>query len=254
MNISFVTRSVLLLSIFSFLVSCGSQRPMISDFNVESVTDQGEVLVSMDAVLSIGNVSLSDITLPIIIPRSQKEVGSISMYTNLEGQNKFEIEINLSQIANISVVSATLPNGNSLPLIRDNDVIVIPVADKAKVYLAFSNGVAALGATVSIKGLDSVGQSTGTASLFPNFNINQVIGSAGIYTSRTRGQNGFGIFADISNIIDTRDLLGADAKFAQLESSENDLKLNYSSISPSRSTKRRLDRKLYRLHRKKSIL
>lgn len=251
-NTKILTRTVSLVVLLFTLASCGSQKPMVSDIEVQSLTDQGEVFVSMEAVLSIGNVSLVDLTLPIIIPKSQKIIGSVSMYTNLQGQNKFEIEVNLSELANVNAVVAKLPNGNVLPLIRENDVIVIPIQEKANVYLAFSDGVAALGATVAIRGLDSVGQSTGSASLFPTFNINQVIGSAGIYTSKERGKNGFGIFADISSLIDTSDLLGKKVRLAQREMASESLRLNYNSINPSRSKKRKMDRKLLRLHRKRA--
>ena len=258
MNTTFFAKSVSLIIILLSLASCGSQKPMVSDIEVESVTDQGEVFVSMEAVLSIGNVSLADLTLPIIVPRTQQIIGSVSMYTNMQGQNKFEIEVNLSAIANVNAVVAQLPNGNTLPLIRDNDVIVIPIQNKANVYLAFSDGVAALGATVAIRGLDSVGQATGTASLFPTFNINQVVGSAGLYTSRENGKNGFGIFADISSLIDTKDLLSKPVRFSRLAQRQvvehDNLRLNYNSINPTRRQKRKMDNKLYRLHRNRARL
>lgn len=265
MTLSFLTKTITFTVLILSLVSCGAQKPMVSDVQVQSLTEQGEVLVSMEAVLNIGNVSLLDLTLPIISPKDQKEIGSVSMYTNLQGQNKFEIEVNVSAIANIQSSQGRLPNGNMLPLIRDNQVIVVPIQNKANVYLAFSDGVAALGATVAIRGLDAVGRSTGSISLFPTFNIGSVIGSAGLYNSIESGKNGFGFFADISSVIDTNSLVPQLASYNKSSSStlmyaqaaqfeREPVRLNYSAISPSGSSKRRLDRKLYSLHRNRSKL
>jgi hypothetical protein len=265
MTLSLLTKTITLSVLIFSLVSCGAQKPMVSDVEVQSITDQGDVLVSMEAVLNIGNVSLIDLTLPIYSPKDQKEIGSVAMYTNLQGQNKFEIEVNVSAIANIQSSQGILPNGNMLPLIRDNQVIVIPIQNKANVYLAFSDGVAALGATVAISGLDGVGRSVGSISLFPTFNIGNVLGSAGLYNSRESGKNGFGFFADISSVIDTNNLVPQVAsvekssismlRFASVEQVQREpVRLNYSAINPSRSSKRKLDSKLYKLHRKRSKL
>ncbi len=252
--------SIITLLAFSFIVtSCGSSSSYVRDLQVSSTTDAGEVFVSLEAELGIGNISISDITLPIIVPRSGKEIGSVSMYTNMQAQTKLEVELNVSAIANVNAIVAKLPNGNVLPLIRENGAIVIPIdGGKANVYLAFSDGVAALGVTVQIKGLDSTGSSVGNASVFPTFKFGDVLGSAGLYTSRVSGQNGFGLFADISQVIDTNDLVGGfsrrSAAKAAFQAPRESVDLDYSAIGTSRSKKRRLDKKIYRLHRRKSTL
>jgi hypothetical protein len=256
-------KSLITLFIVSLtLVSCGGSGGYVSNVQVSSEIDNSEVLVSLSAELKIGNISLSDVTLPIIVPRTGREIGTVSMYKNMEGKNKFEVELNVSAIANVEAVAARLPNGNVLPLIRDNNVIVIPIQNKANIYLAFSDGVAAIGATVGIRGLDSLGRSVGETSIFPGFSAGQVLGSAGIYTSRTAGQNGFGLFMDISSVIDTSNLLAQPTtSFASLRSSKSSsiasspkLVLDYNSISTSRSKKRKIDKKLYRLHRNRATL
>ncbi len=256
-------KSFIALIIISFtLVSCGGNGGYVQNVQVSSEVDNSEVLVSVSAELQIGNISLSNLTLPIIVPRTGREIGLISMYRDIEGRNKFEVELNVSAIASVEAIVAQLPNGNVLPLIRENSVIVIPIKDKANVYLAFSDGVAAIGATVGISGLDSLGRSVGETSIFPNFNAGQVLGSAGIYTSRTAGKNGFGLFVDISSVIDTNDLLAQPTtRFAAFSASKSSrapsaqkLVLDYNSISTSSSKKRKIDKKLYRLHRNRATL
>lgn len=265
MKLSFLTRVITTSIIILSFVSCGSQTAMVSDVQVQSVTEDSQVFVSMDATLNLGNVSLLDLTLPIHSPKTQENIGTVSIFRNLQGQNKFEVEINVSAIAGIDTSVSTLPNGNVLPLIRNNQVIEIPIQDKAIIYLAFSDGVVALGATVAIGGLDSIGRSVGSISLFPTFNINNVVGSAGVYNSATRGLNGFGLFADISSLVDTNDLISSSSSRsfgASISKSSNfniveereSVQLNYNSISPRSSKKRKLNRKLYKLHKKSASL
>jgi hypothetical protein len=256
---TFITLILLSLS----FASCSNQNSFVKDVQVSSTVDDSEVYVSVSAELNLGNVSLSDVTLPIFVPRTGQEIGMISIFRNMEGKNILDVDLNVSQIANIDAIAAKLPNGNVLPLIRENSVIVIPIQSKAKIYLAFADGVAALGVTVNISGLDSIGRSVGNISVFPSFAFGNVLGSAGLYNSRTAGQNGFGIFMDISNVIDTNDLLARPTtRFAARSGSSSvksiapreSLVLDYNSIKTSRSKRRKLDKKLYRLHRKRATL
>jgi hypothetical protein len=253
--------TVILLSL-SF-VSCSQQNSVVKDVQVSSTVDNAEVLVSVSAELNLGNVSLLDLSLPIFVPRTGKEIGIVSIYRDIDGRNMLDVELNVSEIANVDAVAARLPNGNVLPLIRDNSVIVIPIQSKAKIYLAFADGVAALGVTVNISGLDSIGSSVGNISVFPSFAFGSVLGSAGLYNSRTAGENGFGLFMDISNVIDTDDLLARPTtRFASRSAmssiksaaQKESLVLDYNPIKTSRSKRRKLDKKLYRLHRKKAKL
>ena len=257
--LTFITLILLSLS----FASCSNQNSFVKDVQVSSTVDDSEVYVSVSAELNLGNVSLSDVTLPIFVPRTGQEIGMISIFRNMEGKNMLDVDLNVSQIANIDAIATKLPNGNILPLIRENSVIVIPIQSKAKIYLAFADGVAALGVTVNISGLDSIGRSVGNISVFPSFVFGNVLGSAGLYNSRTAGQNGFGIFMDISNVIDTNDLLARPTTRFTARSGNSSVKsiapreslvLDYNSIKTSKSKRRKLDKKLYRLHRKRATL
>ena len=126
----------------------------------------------------------------------------------------------------------------------------MPVSGKVTVYISISDGHAALGVSVPFKTLDSVGQSVGQASLFPMFNMNNVIGAAGLYTSKTAGKNGFGLFADISSVLGD-DLFGAVGLRGDIQAEQQ---LDYSSIAPSRSKERRINRELIKLNRRRAQL
>src|SRR5690606_22445646 len=129
-------------------------------------------------------------------------IGSVQLQTISGGKNLISIDVNLSQITQINSSFAQLPNGNILPIIGTNEVIVIPIKNHVKLYLTLSDKVAALGVSIPFSTLDGIGAKTGSVSLFPTFNIKNVIGSAGMYFSKTAGNNGFGLFADLSNVLE----------------------------------------------------
>ena len=271
MKISQTLRSlkvIPLIIISTLFISCGgANQAFVSDVEVSSSLDNGELLVSFGADLALGDISISTIAIPVANPKNGKEIGLIQMFTDGSGKTRFEVDINASSIANIDSLVGKLPNGNMLPLVRQNNAIAIPVdGGRAHVYLAFSDGVAAIGASVAINGLDSVGLSIGRSSIFPSFNFDNVLGAAGLYTSPEAGKNGFALMVDISNVIDTDLLLGSSpirlSSKSQIQSrsvmsiseKRDDVVLDHSSIRMSRSKKRRLNRKLFRLHRKKATL
>lgn len=229
---------------------------MVTDIKVSPYYDNSEVHVALTSTLSLGNVTLPGVSLPIIMPTSGEDIGSIEMQTALGGKNIISIDVNLSKVAQIRATQATLPNGNILPLIGTNEVIVIPVKNYVNLYLTFSNSVAALGVDIPFSTLDPIGAKVGNVSLFPSFNINKVIGAAGLYFSKESGKNGFGLFADLTQVLDQAMFLDlGDAKvmsagFAAKSLDSNVVRLNYSSISPSKSAKKRIDSELYKLHKK----
>lgn len=237
---------ILFLSLTFIFVSCGSQKPMVSDIEVSPQYINNDVYVSLNAQLSLGNVTLPQAGFPIIMPKTLEEIGMITLQTTVAGENMLHVEVNLSAIAHIEAQVAKLPNGSILPLIGENKTIEIPVDDKLSVYVSFGEGMAALGVAVPFQTLDSTGSKVGTTSLFPVFNIKDVFGAAGIYTSKEAGKNGFGLFADLTQVIDP--IMFVDLGVA------DKLKLNYSSIVPSSSKERKINSDMYKLHSRKKKL
>jgi len=233
--------------VFSFiLVSCGSQKPLVSDISVVPEYVGNDVYVSMSAVLAIGNVTLPNAAFPIILPKTGQEIGVVQMQTGLDGKNILGVDINLSSIVNLQADSARLPNGTFLPLIGENQTIEIPIQNKLSLYVSFGNGQAAIGIAVPFRTLDSLGRKVGTTSLFPSFNIKNIIGAAGIYTSRTAGKNGIGLFADITNVM-------APVMFKDLGVADK-LNLDYSSIIPSSYKERKINKEMLKLHSRRKRL
>lgn len=215
---------------------------MVTDIKVQPEYVENDILIHVSADLSLGNVVLPNVALPLIIPRSGLEIGSLIMNPALGGKNQMRVSLNLSAVSKLRAAEGKLPNGGLLPLIGLTKTITIPVNDKVVIYLTLGDGVAALGVAVPFKTLDSVGSRIGTSSLFPVFNINQIFGAAGIYTSKTQGQNGFGLFADLTNVLAPVDIidLGGDSDIRVI---------NASSIVPPSRVEQKLNNELYNLHK-----
>jgi hypothetical protein len=264
MTNSILIKTTKLISVFSlsiFLVSCGGQKPMVKDVKVFTEYVDNDLYLSVGAELSIGNVVLPQTTLPIYMPKTWQEVGSVSMTSAIGGANYMEIDVNVSAIAHLQAQSASLPNGSVLPLIANNKVIKIPVGKGAELYLTLADGVAAIGAAIPFKTFDAMGAKVGTSSLFPVFNIQNVLGAAGIYTSRDAGKNGFGLFVDLSSVLDPIDFVDigvADSagvlKSARIAQAQSTASLNYSSIEPSSRKEKRINAELLKMHNRRRRL
>lgn len=231
-------------------VSCGSQKPMVQDIQVKPHYVGNDLHLSLSADLGIGSVMLPQVSLPIIDPNSGENIGSVSMSSLVGGQNRLDVSVNVSAVANVQTQEVRLPNGGVLPLIGSNRTIVVPIDKKVELYISLSDANAAIGLSIPFKTLDSIGAKVGNVSMFPLFNMNQVIGAAGLYFSKNAGENGFGLFADVSQVLDQGmfKILGFSPDIqAQQE-------LDYSSIQPSSSKEKRINRELYYLNRKKARL
>ncbi|MCO4754721.1 MAG: hypothetical protein KC478_09565, partial [Bacteriovoracaceae bacterium] len=203
---------------------------------------------TLRADLGIGAVTLPNIVLPIT--KHGDEIGYVRMVSGINAKNTLEVDLNVATVSTAQTQVSELPNGDILPLIGTNDVIVIPVSNKITVYVAISDGNAALGIAIPFKTLDSLGAKIGQVSMFPMFNMNNVVGAAGLYMSKTAGENGFGIFADVSSVLDFDMLVNLGLR-PDLQAEQS---LEYSSIIPSRRTERKINKELYYLNRKRAQL
>ena len=85
------------------------------------------------------------------------------------------------------------------------------------------------------------------------------MGAAGMYFSREAGKNGFGLFADLSKVLEPimlqdLSLAKSDSNFMMKSVENSEIRLNYTSITPGRSIKQKIDDGLYQLHRQKRRL
>ena len=248
MSILKPTQILVTLTLLMALVSCGSNKPMVNDVQVSTTLVGSEIMLNLTADLGIGNLQLPNASLPIILPKDGREIGQVSLVGSLSGKNLLSIDINLSEVSNLEMASVRLPNGAMIPLIADNAVLVIPVKN-VQVYLSLVEGAQILGVAVPIKSFDSLGRKVGTSALMPIFSKNGNLGAAGIYTSRTSGQNGIAVITDISGKL--KDIaVPSTGTIPQMQQTE----ISFKSSSPTRSQKKKIDRELYKLHKKKRRL
>lgn len=243
---TFIKPLALLALMISF-VSCGGQKPMVDDIKVSPYYENDDLMISLSADLSIGNVSLPQATFPIIHPKTGEEIGLVSMVNLGANQNLLDLVVNVSSISNLSSEVGKLPNGAVLPLIGNNRSIVIPIGSKVKLYLSIGDGKVALGVSIPFRTLDAVGRKVGTSALFPAFNKNGIYGSAGLYLSKEAGKNGFGIFADVTNKLD-------DIMFLDITRRDDIQTLDYNSVVPSDRKERRINSEMLKMHRSRRQL
>ena len=234
------------------LVSCGGSQPMVDNVSISTDQIDGDIYVGLDADLSIGNLSLPNASFPIILPKSGKEIGQLSLMTTLEGKNQLSVDVNVSETANLDLSSVALPNGSKVPLIGDRPVIAVPIGKGAQVYISLTQDSAAIGLSVPISSFDALGAKVGKTSLMPVFNTNGIVGAAGIFTSSSPGQNGFALVADVSgalgNLVKSNVLEDHSSRMVEKQMASDELDFNLEA--PTRSQKKVIDRELYRMHRR----
>lgn len=243
---TFIKPLALLALMISF-VSCGGQKPMVDDIKVSPYYENDDLMISLSADLSIGNVSLPQATFPIIHPKTGEEIGLVSMVNLGANQNLLDLVVNVSSISNLSSEVGKLPNGAVLPLIGNNRSIVIPIGSKVKLYLSIGDGKVALGVSIPFRTLDAVGRKVGTSALFPAFNKNDIYGAAGLYLSKEAGKNGFGIFADVTNALD-------DIMFLDITRRDDIQTLDYNAVIPAERKERRINSEMLKMHRSRRQL
>src|SRR5690606_34333681 len=249
--------TLVLLSLFA--VSCGNAPSnVLKNVQVEARPVDGDVILDFNAELDLGAMSFSSIAVPIIHPQGSRQIGQLELVSTLGGKNQLHVELNVSEVSGLRSGMATLPNGNMIPLIANNQTIAIEVGNGAKIYLTLADQVAALGVAVPISAFDSIGQSVPGLNLFPLIKIENIIGTAGIFTGARPGQNGIAVVADLSQAINLNPapvVPASSLRMAMVSSAvREEVKLDYRShVVPSKQ-KAKMDDILYKLHKRKTVL
>lgn len=256
-----------LLSIMFF--SCGTgngENPMVTDVRLASQTNDGDIFVEIDATLDLGNITLPSIQYPVIHPKTSELIGEINLGTTFSGTTELTLSINLTNITRVpSIANSKLPNGLNLPVggLRDIDVVQIPIADnRAQVYIAMGDGIAMAGVAVVVSGMDQIGHEIGTSGFFPMFEIDDVKGIGGIFTSSNVGQNGLALFVDLSSVIDPQNFLAQSSRlksgsvFAMRATPylNSGSQLFFIDQEPGKKQKKKMQKLIYKLHRSRARL
>lgn len=239
--------------------SCGKTPQVVTGIQVQSSTVNSDIMLALKADLDLGAMSFPSVTLPILHPRNQTNIGSVELVPVLGGKNQIKISVNVSSLSDIQAVRATLPNGNSIPLIAANPTITIALGAGAKLYLTVGANAVALGVAVPIKSFDGIGSAVGAINLFPVFTLDRVIGSAGIFTGSQAGQNGFALIADVTQYVNMQDIFVPQAeadlmKMANVQEEQAIVRLVYTSQAPSSAKEKKVNSMIYDLNQKKTKL
>jgi len=255
-----VVKLITLVWLSLVISACGNGRPqVVTGIQVQSSTVNQDVILAVKADLNLGAMSFPAVTLPIFHPRGQMNVGSVDLIPVLGGKNQIKISVNVSALSDIQAISATLPNGNLVPLIAQNPTMTIPLGSGAKLYLTIGANAVALGVAVPIKQFDALGSSVGAVNLFPVFAIDKVIGAAGIFTSSQAGQNGFALVADVTQYVNMQDIFVPSQetsviKMAMIQDAPETVKFDYSIQAPVAAKEQKINSILLDLIRRKTKL
>jgi len=253
-----VIRFVTLVMLSLFAISCGGGAPsnVLTGVKVSTQTINQDIWMSFDADLNLGAMQFASLSVPVLHPRGQTQIGQLELTSILGGSNRLRISVNVSELSDIEASSVTLPNGNMVPLIANNQVIAVDIGKGAKVYLALSESVTAIGVAVPISEFDTIGRTLPGLNFFPIVSTGEVIGTAGIFTGMNPGQSGIAVVADVSKVVNLGSLLsqGSASLAMEAEEAQDSLKLDYRSHSGSKTQKAKLDNMIYELHKKRAIL
>lgn len=240
-----------------FAVSCGGGAPsnVLSGVKVSTSVINDDTWMSFVADINLGAMNFGGISVPIRHPRGQTEIGQLELISGLGGQNQIKISVNLSEAADLNMGTALLPNGNMIPMIANNPTIAIKVGNGALVYLTLSENVTAIGVAVPVSAFDNIGRSLPGLNYFPIVKTGEVVGTAGIFTSATAGQNGIAVVADVSKVVNMNKLFSSSASMAlQAQEVKDLIKLDYKSQLASSAKKALLDKLIFELNRKRAVL
>jgi hypothetical protein len=256
MRILFV-KFVTLLVMFLSLASCGNAPSnVLSGLMVSSENRNNNIWVSFSADLNLGAMSFAAISLPIIHPRGNLPIGKLELTPGFSGISRINISLDITSISDVRTSNANLPNGNMIPLIANNQVIAINIGSGARIYLALSEKVVALGVAVPISAFDEIGQKLPGLNLFPVINMNGVVASAGIFTGALPGQNGIAVVADVSSALrlDSPSAQSQAVLSLQAQQVNEALRLDLKPHTISEVKKSQLDQIILGLHRRKAVL
>lgn len=187
------------------LTACSKNANWVSGASLSTSTQNGDQYVQLSTQLNTGGIGLIPITLPVLNPQNPSQVlGEITIKSGLGGStSELDIAVDLSTVLQLpNGGMGTLPNGTSIPVagVTASNWISLPVANSSsRLYLNLdlTNKKVVMGAAISIDQL-SIGL---PANLLLPFSASNISGVAGIYTGVAKGQSGFALFVDASQLL-----------------------------------------------------
>ncbi|OFZ19911.1 MAG: hypothetical protein A2X94_14745 [Bdellovibrionales bacterium GWB1_55_8] len=237
----------------------GNDSNLFKSVGLSSYQENGDLYVEVKSLLQTGSMQLLSIELPIIDSHDPSKVyGKLAVRQSFNGTAELALALNVSDTVNLPEFDGKLPNGTAIPVggLDQVPVVGLPIGgSSAKVYIAYGAGVAMIGVAVPLREFDGMGQSVGNANIFPVFDFGKgVRGLGGIFTGMSPGQSGIALFVDAATAIAPQPAakvlaLAAGDFLVPVKS-----KLTFSSVSPSRKKKNKINYTLYKMNKKRSRL
>jgi hypothetical protein len=182
--------------------------------------NNGDNYVELAVTLKTNSMQLPEIVMPVTSARTKMNLANLTIrpVANQPGLSQLLLAVNVTGAAGLEGATPTLPNGTVIPVsgVDMTQLVALPLDQynkNGRIYLAVDteNNTAIMGAALTWQTLDAFGQSVGPLNFFPSFEITHgVKGIAGVFGSRTPGQSGVAVFADISQLLsDARGSLSA---------------------------------------------
>lgn len=194
------------LGVLVFLSACGKGN-WVQDARLRSYVEGGDQYGEVIARVQSGQMQLPSLEIPIVRPQQPGVIfGRVAVRGGVGGASDVSIALNLTRVAKLPTGSSdlTLPNGSPLPVagVDPSKTLSFQLGDgHSKVYVNMSP--------------ESGTAMVGTALVIPQFNVGipaeiflpfvssdgKVHGLAGVFTGALPMTSGFGLFADISGLL-----------------------------------------------------
>ena len=220
------------------LTACGgnsTSNEFLKSVNLSVSTQNNDSYLKLTSTFDLGsNVSLAEMSVSIIDPKTQQQRGTVQFAQLPNGQGQISVDVNASLAANAdAALGQVLPNGKPIPLAlgaHTGEVLGVKILDHSTVYLGGDTKTSAYaGVALGITGFDDVMSQLSTAAnvfFMGNFTPN-VLGVGGIYGSNVKNESGIAIFGKYT--------AGKSVNVQQL-----DLNADYEVQKLNRATMRRL--------------
>lgn len=180
-----------------FLSACGdnSLSNAFKNVSITNLDQDGHAVVELKAEVGTANIIFAGASLPILDPKTGKNLGSISMQRTIEGKNLLTVSANITGIKLGNVLTDNkLPNGNSVPVAGLTSLIAVPAGHSSRIYIGEAGDKMMVGVAVAIEQFDVLAQYIPGQSVFFNLSGGKVSGLGGFFTSAQSAKSGIALF------------------------------------------------------------
>jgi hypothetical protein len=186
------------------LSACAAQEHVhIQGIDLQQTITPKTQYLEWESIISLGNLMLPDHLVTIHAPEKQA-IGEIGFQKLDDGTNRIAVKVDLNAAKqHFHQKTPQLPNGDQIPYFESakTGLMEIPIFENSRLYLHSSDsGDILAGIALNLPALDRIFQRKPRMPLLRSieFNFLPIFGSAGVYLSEHRGQNGIYLFANKS--------------------------------------------------------